>query len=113
MTSRGDDPGRTGMLVSAALRHASRSLIDCVLARRGDPDAGAIFLHIDALDGRHKLLSRILNFEGEYEWHIITETEWVDARTASERLDVEMKRDPDAFIVAVCDLRARNPFDVL
>ena len=63
---------KSGVLV--ALRYATpiTLLIDCVLARRGDADAGAIFVHIDALDGRHKLLARCLNFSNEYEWHIIT-----------------------------------------
>ena len=99
--------------MSAALRYANTELIDCVLARRGDADAGAIFVHINALDGRHKLLARSLNFEGQYEWHIITNTEWVDAETASTRLAAEMKMDQDAFIIAVCDMEARNPFDAL
>ena len=102
---------KSGVLVGAALRYANTVLIDCVLARRGDADAGAIFVHIDALDGRHKLLARSLNFEGQYEWHIITNTEWVDAEAASTRLAAEMKMDQDAFIIAVCDTEARNPFD--
>ena len=104
---------KSGVLVSAALRYANTVLIDCVLARRGDTDAGAIFVHIDVLDGRHKLLGRSLNFEGQYEWHIITSTEWVDAETASTRLAAEMKMDQDAFIIAVCDSQARNPFDAI
>ena len=104
---------KSGILVSAALRHANAELIDCVLARRGDSDDGAIFVHIDALDGRHKLLARSLNFDGEYEWHIITNTEWVDFEAASKRLAAEMKMDQDAFIIAVCDADARNPFDIL
>ena len=99
--------------MSAALRYANTVSIDCVLARRGDSDAGAIFVHIDALDGRHKLLARSLNFEGQYKWHIITNTEWVDAEAASKRLAAEMKMDQDAFIIAVCDMEARNPFDAL
>ena len=99
--------------MSAALRYANTKLIDCVLERRGDADAGAIFVHIDALDGRHKLLARSLNFEGEYAWHIITNTEWVDAGAAETRLAAEMEMDQDAFIVAVCDEEARNPFDAL
>lgn len=104
---------KSGVLVSAALRYTSNELIDCVLARRGDADAGAIFVHIDALDGRHKLLARSLNFDGEYEWQTITNPEWVDAKTASERLALEINMDQDAFIVAVSDAKARNPFDVL
>ena len=104
---------KSGVLVSSALRYANTALIDCVLARRCDDDAGAIFVHIDALDGRHKLLARVLNFEGQYKWHIITHSEWVDAEAASARLAAEMKMDQDAFIIAVCDARARNPFDAL
>ena len=104
---------KSGVLVSAALRYANIMLIDCVLERRGDADAGAIFLHIDALDGRHQLLARSLNFEGEYEWHIIKNTEWVDAGAAATRLAAEMEMDQDAFIVSVCDAEARNPFDGL
>ena len=104
---------KSGVLVSAALRYANIMLIDCVLERRGDADAGAIFLHIDALDGRHQLLARSLNFEGEYEWHIITNTEWVDAGAAATRLAAEMEMDQDAFIVSVSDAGARNPFDAL
>ena len=104
---------KSGVLVSAALRYASTTLIDCVLERRGDADAGAIFVHIDALDGRHKLLARSLNFEGEYEWQFITNTEWVDAEAAAIRLAAEIKMDQDAFIVSVCDVEARNPFEAL
>ena len=104
---------KSGVLVSAALRYANTALIDCVLARRGDSDAGAIFVHIDALDGRHKLLGRSLNFEGQYEWYIITNSEWVDGEAASRRLAAEMKVDQDAFIIAVCDAQARNPFDAV
>ena len=104
---------KSGVLVSAALRYANTTLIDCVLERRGDEDAGAIFVHIDALDGRHKLLARSLNFEGEYEWQFITNTEWVDAEAAAIRLAAEIKMDQDAFIVSVCDAEARNPFEAL
>ena len=56
---------KTGMLVGAAVRLASAELIDCVVVNRGDADAGALFVHIDALDGRHKLLSRVIGFEGD------------------------------------------------
>ena len=103
------------MLVSAAMRYAAAELIDCVLVRRGDADAGAIFLHVDALDGRHKLLARSLDFDGDYSWRAITGDGadgdgWVDAQTAVSRLDRELAMDPDAFVIAVADTRARNPF---
>ena len=51
--------------------------------------------------------------KAKYEWHIITNTEWVDAEAASTRLAAEMKMDQDAFIVSVFDAQASNPFDAL
>lgn len=111
---------KSNMLVGAALRYAAAEFIDCVLVRRGDADAGAIFLHIDALDGRHKVLARKLeydaNFDGEYRWSAITGDAgdaWVDQTTAEAKLARELEIDPDVFVIAVCDARARNPFEML
>jgi hypothetical protein len=101
---------KSGMLVAAALRYASQEFIDCVLVRRGDADAGAIFIHINAGLDKHKILSRILDFEGVYNWQAITGADWVDAETAKARLDKEIGRDPDAFVLAVDDPEGRNPF---
>ena len=104
---------KSATLGGAALRHASENFIDCVLARRGDADAGAIFVHIDALDGRHKLLARSLDFDGNYAWQGITSTEWVDGETAASRLAAATKMAHDTFVVSVTDAKARNPFDAL
>ena len=101
---------KSAILVSAALRYADKELIDCVLVHRGDADAGTIFVHIDARDGRHQILSRSLDFDGMYNWQVITTTDWVDAEAAKTRLDRELARDPDAFVVEVSDPAARNPF---
>jgi len=103
------------MLVSAAMRYAAAELIDCVLVRRGDADAGAIFLHMDALNGRHKLLARSLDFDGVYSWRTITGdgadgTGWVDEQIVASRLKRELAMDPDAYVIAVADIRVRNPF---
>ena len=103
------------MLVSAAMRYAAAELIDCVLVRRGDGDAGTILLHMDSLDGRHKLLARSLDLDGVYSWRAITGdsdngTDWVDAQTVARRLDRELAMDPDAYVIAVADTKARNPF---
>ncbi|MEK9620777.1 MAG: DUF1491 family protein [Alphaproteobacteria bacterium] len=107
---------KSAMLVSAALRYANAELIDCVVVRRGDGDAGAIFVHVDALDGRHRLLARSLDFNGNYVWRVITgdgdnAAGWVDAEALETRLARELDMDPDAFVIAVADSKARNPFE--
>ena len=104
---------KSSILVSAALRYADKELIDCVLVHRGDGDAGAIFVHIDARDGRHQIVARSLDYDGRYTWRVITSTEWVDADTAKTRLNRELAQDPDAFVVEVSDAAARNPFLML
>ena len=103
------------MLVSAAMRYAAAELIDCVLVRRGDADAGAILLHMDVLDGRHKLLARSLDFDGVYSWRSIAGggadcTGWADAERVPSGLERDLGMDPDAFVIAVADKRERNPF---
>jgi hypothetical protein len=104
---------KAGILVSAALRCANNAMIDCVLEHRGDADAGAIFVHIDTLDGRHQIIARSLDSDGEYKWRVITSTEWINHDEAQQRLARELQLDPDAFIVAVSDRDARNPFLML
>ena len=101
---------KAGILVSAVLRSANEALIDCVLQHRGDNDAGAIFVHIDALDGRHKIVARSLGLDGNYGWRVITNNEWIDAEAARTRLESELALDPDGFVIAVADLEGRNPF---
>ena len=104
---------KADILVSAALRYANEAMIDCVLQHRGDADAGAIFVHIDSLDGRHQIVARSLDFDGGYSWRVITSNDWIDAETARLRLQQELECDPDAFIVAVADRQGRNPFVIL
>ena len=101
---------KTGILVSAALRNAQIEMIDCVLERRGDADAGTIFLHLDTLDGRHKLLSRTLDLDGNYTWQVITKSEGVEEKVVQDRIQKELLIDQDAFVVVVFDRDARNPF---
>ena len=107
---------KTGMLVSAAVRVASAALIDCVVVNLGDADAGALFVHIDALDGRHRLLSRVIGFDGDYEWQNVFGSDaegWTDTDAVAARLSREREIDPDVWIIAIADHKARNPFEML
>jgi hypothetical protein len=104
---------KTEMLVGAALRIASGELIDCVVLRRGNAEAGAILVHIDDLDGRHRLLARALEFDGSYGWRpVLAGPEndgWASGEAVETRLRREMEIDPDAWVLAIQDAKARNP----
>ena len=110
------DRVKTGLLVSAAVRLSSAELIDCVVVNRGDSDAGALFVHIDALDGRHRLLSRVIGFDGDYEWRPVLAGDadgWTSETAVADRLAREREIDPDIWIIAIADSAARNPFALL
>ena len=108
---------KTDMLVAAAIRTATTELIDCVVVRRGNSEAGAILVHIDALDGRHRLLARSLDFDGTYNWRPVVAGEagdgWADSDAVEARLARETEIDPDAWIIGIQDRQGRNPFDLL
>lgn len=108
---------KTDMLVGAAIRRAGAELIDCVMLRRGHADAGAILVHIDALDGRHMLLARSLEFDGSYVWlPVIAGPDgdgWAARDAVEARLAREMEIDPDAYVLEVQDRHGRNPFDLV
>jgi len=108
---------KSDMLVAAAVRLASAELIDIVVVRRGNAEAGAILVHIDALDGRHRLLARSLDFDGNYGWRPVVAGEagdgWAGRDAVEARLAREMDIDPDAYVLGVQDSRGRNPFDLL
>ena len=108
---------KTEILVGAAIRCAGAELIDCVMLRRGNADAGAILVHIDALDGRHKLLARALEFDGSYGWRpVVAGPEgdgWAAREAVEARLQREMDIDPDAYVLEIQDRHGRNPFDLL
>ena len=105
---------KTDMLVGAAIRRAGAELIDCVMLRRGHAAAGAILVHIDALDGRPMLLARSLEFDGSYAWRpVIAGPDgdgWAAREAVETRLAREMASDPDAYVLEGQDRHGRNPF---
>ena len=99
------------MEVAAALRIAQSRQIFASILRKGDVDAGAIFVEIQ-LDAQHsRLLARQLNFDGEYEWVVLSGESPVASWQVSERLEKEIKIDPDCWVVLVEDAQGRNIFD--
>ena len=59
---------KTGLLVQAGIRHCEGRLITAMLRRRGDADAGALFVKVSRLDGSAALFSRVTSFSGGVEW---------------------------------------------
>jgi len=80
-----------------------------VLRRRGDPDAGALFVKVSRLDGTAMLFTRQSVLEGGTVWRSSSD-DWVAEADVEQRLEKEIGFDPDIWIVEVEDPQGRNPF---
>jgi hypothetical protein len=77
------------------------------LRRRGEREAGAVYVALDCLDGRCALFAPGPSDEdtGERRFMRAHKAEWVESVEISERLQREIGRDPDIWIV---DLERRD-----
>ena len=73
------------------------------LRRRGAAEAGAVFVVVDRLDGRVALYAPGPADEtlGERRFVRAHRAEWAEPSEIAGRLEREMKRDPDLWIVDV------------
>ena len=94
---------RTDIWVSAYIRTVEIEGGFAMLRRRGAAEAGAVFLVVDRLDGRVALFAPGPADEtlGERRFVRAHKAEWVDPADIAARLEREIKRDPDLWIVEV------------
>lgn len=97
---------RSDFWVSAYLRRCNGAGAPAVLRRRGSPEAGAIHVVLDRLDGVQVLYGpapqMLLDDSGE---RLFVEIARGDALAVSARLDRELRFDSDLWIV---DVEARD-----
>lgn len=94
---------RTDIWVAAYMRTIEVGGGFATLRRRGAPEAGAVFVALDCLDGRCALFAPGPSDEtlGERRFLRAHKAEWIDSVEVSARLERETRRDPDLWIVDV------------
>jgi len=95
---------RTDLWVAAFVRRHNDIGHICVVARRGDPIAGQIFIEIDHLNGRVSLLTpapATARQEGDEDRLFVRRFDQVEPTTVKERIARELDFDPDLWIVAL------------
>jgi hypothetical protein len=94
---------RADIWVSAYMRTVEIQGGYAMLRRRGAAEAGAVFVVVDRLDGQTALFAPGVADEvlGERRFVRAHQAEWVDAAEISARLEREVKRDPDIWIIDV------------
>jgi hypothetical protein len=98
---------RSDIWVAAFLRRCSSENVPVFLRRRGSPEAGAIFVKIDRLDGTAALFAPARLFARAHR------DEWVEGAQVEAKLAKETGFDPDLWILEVEDRLGRVTLDVI
>ncbi len=107
---------RADFWVSAYLRRCGVEGVPAYRRRRGAPEAGAVYIKVDRLDGRAALYGpapRIdLENAGERSFLRLHKDEWIDPADAEARLAREIGFDADIWIVEIEDREGRTFLDL-
>src|SRR5579884_3809863 len=85
---------KAGIFVRALIRRAEVAGASAYVARKGNEDAGAVFLKLSKLDGTCLVLSQARAGEGELVWVRVL-GDWTDEARAKAWLDKQITFDPD------------------
>ena len=101
---------RSDFFVAAHLRRCAVESVDAVLRRRGSPEAGAIFVKVDRLDGTASLYgpapqSLVEDRAARLFGPIMTDAPAADIE---ERMRREQNFDPDLWFVEIEDRAGRH-----
>ena len=109
---------KSEILINAGIRAAERNFTSAYVTKRGDTEAGAIFVKIDTLDGYAKLFTRYLKYDLINENDVVEFVNLYPEKKIQnvdidKRISKEMEIDSDCWIVEIEDKEGRNPFQNL
>ena len=96
---------KANIWIKAQLRFLDLRCIPAVISRRGDPDAGAIFIKLINGRGQAMVLSPGFGRDGERGWTRGTGSEPVPETEADAYLDRQADFDPDIWVLEIEDAK--------
>jgi hypothetical protein len=101
---------RSDIWVSAFLRRHNNLGNMCVVARRGDPIAGQVFIEVDHLDGTRSLFTPAPAASRPDDANLVFQRRFsrVEPEKVRERIEQEGRFDPDLWVLSL-DLRGDDP----
>ena len=105
-------------IINAGIRIAEKNLTSAYVIKRGDEQAGAIFVKINTLDGFSNLLSRNIKYDLNNDKEIIEFADLypqkrVTTKEIDKRISKEIEIDRDCWVVEIEDKNGFNAFDNL
>lgn len=106
---------KAGIWVAAFIRQLNGLAVAAAVTRRGDSDAGAIFVKIASLDGFAQVLrpaaTGIAGAENERFWSVAFPGERLEEAKADAYLARQAGFDPDIWVIEVEDRQGRHFLD--
>ena len=102
---------KSSIWIQAQIRICSISNLSAYVMKRGDPDAGAIFLHLNKLNGNNLVYNQIRTISGQIAWSQSGRSTTLDDREAHDYLEKQKKYDPDLWILEIEDPEDKYKFD--
>jgi hypothetical protein len=99
---------KTWIWVAALIRRAELGGAAAYVARKGEPDAGAVLVKVSTLDGRARVWSSTYGGEGHRRWMKATGGEFIPEPDADAYIARARTRDSDLWVVEIEDREGRN-----
>ena len=90
------------------IRRAELGGASAFVARKGEPDAGAVLVKVSLLDGRARVWSSAYGGDGHRRWLKATGADYVPEAEADAYIARARSRDSDLWIVDIEDKAGRD-----
>lgn len=101
--------------INAYIRRLGAQFIPAVVTRKGDADAGAIFIKVATLDGQARVLRPAIagwdSAATERSWTLAFDGENVEERKADDYLARQAEFDSDMWVIEIEDREGRHGLD--
>lgn len=102
---------KSELLVQALARRVQGSFVDggaaAYIVKRGDTDAGGIFVRVNRLDGTAGVLTMFTHMDGDQRWRVVLPPNTLE-REVEAHMAREIERDPDIWVVEIEDAKGRH-----
>ena len=112
------DELKSEIIINAGIRAAERKFASAYVTKKGDVDAGAIFVKINTLDGKAKLFVRSSSYDFEENKYKVSFQDLYPSQIMlvddiDNRIFKEINIDLDCWVIEIEDKKGYNPFENL
>lgn len=101
---------KTRLRVQACIRACESRLVPAMVVRKGDPDAGAILVKVNAFGNGVTVLSQVTDAAGNPRWMPGTGADAVDEAAADAYIARQTRYDEDLWVVEIESRDGWHPF---